>query len=612
MNFKYVSNWQRGVTAKKYLHPPFCERLVTLWPDAKVVIGTIYGVGEEQPESCGFRILRGDPPTAFPREETQQSARADGIPIHSILRRTNRCFFEMECFCDIKRIPTVFVKVTMDNQSGYEADEHMTILLRKGKETTLTGSDDDGYSPYLSDCAPWLFMPSHAVFKDGILSEGEYRFSTNGKEAVDVGNGMIRLDFKVPPKEKREFYFAFGENAPGKFDYVTEREKTERFWKEELSAIKTVPATDDAEIQTAYTNFVAQLLQFYCIPKGHDYVLPRQGSMQRLIWPSEEMPVIMALSKAGDFSKYLRPVMDTYFGILQQESGQIVNFGVPWASVTSCCLYGFAAYTLDNNDREYFEKYRKNALKAVEWIEQTRKSTYDNPNLFGGLFPPMRSCDYEQPGAQCWGQTDVYNLDSYRALIATFKHFNAEGLEQIEQANDSYRAVMKAIVDNLCEKNTGNFTLPVDPHDDPEREAEFDKGIAPRREGVTPMILNLNLIDETTDIPERLENGCRELGVFGPGLTWLMADRGVFRDGHKVWYGSWTDLEWFKYYERSGQHDKMKEILDAQLKYIMTPEYYMMERYDQTNPFYAPWLPNASNNGRTMLMMLSYYGSQNV
>jgi hypothetical protein len=89
-----------------------------------------------------------------------------------------------------------------------------------------------------------------------------------------------------------------------------------------------------------------------------------------------------------------------------------------------------------------------------------------------------------------------------------------------------------------------------------------------------------------------------------------MADRGVFRDGHKVWYGSWTDLEWFKYYERSGQREKMKEILDAQLKYIMTPEYYMMERYDETNPFYAPWLPNASANGRTMLMMLEYYGSK--
>jgi hypothetical protein len=54
----------------------------------------------------------------------------------------------------------------------------------------------------------------------------------------------------------------------------------------------------------------------------------------------------------------------------------------------------------------------------------------------------------------------------------------------------------------------------------------------------------------------------------------------------------------------------MKEILDAQLKYIMTPEYYMMERYDETNPFYTPWLPNASANGRTMLMILDYYGSK--
>ena len=38
----------------------------------------------------------------------------------------------------------------------------------------------------------------------------------------------------------------------------------------------------------------------------------------------------------------------------------------------------------------------------------------------------------------------------------------------------------------------------------------------------------------------------------------------------------------------------------------MSKEFYMIERYKVSNEWFAPWMPNASANGRTILMMLDF------
>jgi hypothetical protein len=40
----------------------------------------------------------------------------------------------------------------------------------------------------------------------------------------------------------------------------------------------------------------------------------------------------------------------------------------------------------------------------------------------------------------------------------------------------------------------------------------------------------------------------------------------------------------------------------------MTSEYYMIERYHENDPYFCPWSPNASANGRLINMLLDYYG----
>ncbi len=49
----------------------------------------------------------------------------------------------------------------------------------------------------------------------------------------------------------------------------------------------------------------------------------RQGGLQRLVWPTENRCMIRALARIGDFGEYLEPIFNTYFHVMQANSGQI-------------------------------------------------------------------------------------------------------------------------------------------------------------------------------------------------------------------------------------------------------------------------------------------------
>ena len=71
-----------------------------------------------------------------------------------------------------------------------------------------------------------------------------------------------------------------------------------------------------------------------------------------------------------------------------------------------------------------------------------------------------------------------------------------------------------------------------------------------------------------------------------------------------MWYTSAAEYRWFKGWKRYGEREKMQEILDYQLKYFVSPEYTMQERYIESLEYFLPWSPNASAMARTILMML--------
>jgi hypothetical protein len=62
----------------------------------------------------------------------------------------------------------------------------------------------------------------------------------------------------------------------------------------------------------------------------------------------------------------------------------------------------------------------------------------------------------------------------------------------------------------------------------------------------------------------------------------------------------------------SWKRPKTKQTLLAQFEYAMTPEFYIQERYADNDPAFCPWQPNASANGRTIMMLLDFYGEKRI
>ena len=74
-----------------------------------------------------------------------------------------------------------------------------------------------------------------------------------------------------------------------------------------------------------------------------------------------------------------------------------------------------------------------------------------------------------------------------------------------------------------------------------------------------------------------------------------------------IWYISAHEYSWFKYFMRRDMKDRAKEIIDDCIRFGMTKDYYMLERYNERDPYFGPWMPNASANGRLLNMLLDYY-----
>jgi len=78
-----------------------------------------------------------------------------------------------------------------------------------------------------------------------------------------------------------------------------------------------------------------------------------------------------------------------------------------------------------------------------------------------------------------------------------------------------------------------------------------------------------------------------------------------YPDGNMhIWYTTNSDYDWFLTFKRLGRRTEAEDIVRCQIAYSMTDEYYMLERYADNDPYYVPWSPNASGNGRLLNMLL--------
>ncbi|NLD86876.1 MAG: hypothetical protein GX633_01265, partial [Clostridiales bacterium] len=585
------TGWKQPFTNKRYLHPPFAENMFTMWPDLKVICGDIIEQGRLY-ISSGFRILTGDELESPDFKNVEYVTRPDGIPVHVLYQNMGDYTIKMESFCSIERVPTSYTEFTVRNNREETIQVKLGFLPRTGREDHLVGLEVDGYASYNSNVHNWGFLPTSWRQSGYLLTDDEYSILFDGFKGFDTRwqgdekglvwykRRLLILEGSFKAGESKTFRCAFchGEILP--FDYEDEKKKTISFWQKELTRLTKVPGGD--EYAPLVKNLVCQCLQMFAYPIGKDYVLPRQGGLQRLIWPVEGIEFLMALDRLGDFRDYTDTAYETYFFTLQcsegEDDGAVQNLsGQRWGSITGGSCWGCARHALYLDSKEAFSKYKEHMYRAFKWMERKRSETKDNESG-RGLFPAMKSCDW--PGEyQSWCLTDAVSLMGYCAMAEAFRYFGDERAKEIEDSYNDYMASMKAALRGEAEKNTFEDEILLTNKvgvkmTDPPTGAYFVDGPS--------SLIRAGVIEPCGEIAKLVENYYHNRGMMKNGLTGLMNDGLIFQ-GHNAdpwaghtWYVGYGDMNWFYNWLWGGEREKAKETLFAQFKYGMSKEFYLL------------------------------------
>ena len=633
MKYSQEDKWERQVTTRRYLHPPFAEELATMWVQLAYFLGDIYekvekGSAKNYSAACQFLI--GEDYEIPDFKTAKQTISEDGSPVHGLCYDFGDYTVAAESFCDIKTSPTIYTKFTITNKVLWKVSDTFGFLLRTYNEETLNGVFDlDGYCTHNPNIRAWGDAPRHwRPEKENYLTDDVYKIYF--KDIADLNpkwvgeekglcwfeRGKQTFRFSLDSGESKTFYMVLGKHAPETFDYEEEKAKAVAFWNKELERIKVYPNKENPMFVQMYRHLVSQLLQMFSHHVGkYDYVLIRQGSLQRRMWPGEANEVLMALDRIGDFDDYTEKAYEMFFKRLQitegENKGQVGNLDgtLPWGSNTATIVEALAYKLIVKEDKKYYEKYRDNLYAAFSWIEKTRLSTIDSDYIGKGIFPPMRTSDWEAI-CQGWSFTDLRNLMAYQMVLKAFTKYQDEATEEIKAATEDYRSCIQKYWKEEVDAQKDSDELIFYGMLGDEKE---DPMISVPIIGKVPFMILTGIIPMEGDYIQRYLNYYKNRNVFRNGLHNLLTSNLQYYNmnwiGH-TWYTNYSDYPWFKYYMQTGQKELAEETLKGQLKYSMTPEYYMVERYAANDRYYVPWSPNASANGRTIMMLLQFYGEK--
>ncbi len=634
--------WGKPFTNKRYLHPPFAENLVTMWPNSMVLIGEItaenpqyfaetedFGSGFsgalpsagvvftlKRESDLWFRYrntspYRNDPWShkLMPQEETRYRTRKDGIPIHGLTKDMDAVTFSQEVFCDTERVSTAYLKVTVKNNFNVPQEIELGVLVRTGPEFLFTGCfDPDGYAGYKPSREQWDSKAMvRYTLQDGYLTDGTYRLYYDQRAFLWDKERDLTAVLSLKPGECKTFTFALTRNENPPKSYALARKETKAFWSRELGKAKHLP--DKSGIEPLFYNFLAQELQMFAKPHGKDYTIMRQGACQRFHWP-EAKEMVKALSLIGGYEEYLEAGLSHYFGELQEKKGE--NAGrifyeyVTWNSRTAAALEMFA--DASRCDNKFFDRYLDSAMLAFRWMEKERARSATTEGAISGLFPPGRATDSPFTNAQQWTFADTANLRGYRYFRDILQTMQSPYAQEVTSAYADYLGVMSGLVDTFAQaqKDSEFLFLPRDAHNDPETEAGLDKDyfhyLFPNE------ALGAGIAGYGTETANKLIHTYTHGGQSRNGLVCPLyrSSSGTGR----TWYTTWSEHSRYLYHKECGDLEKCKEILDAILKYNVTAEFYQAERYDDHDAYLAPWMPNASANGRVLHMLFDYYGKK--
>ena len=591
------ARWERPKTTRRYLQGPFAERLLVFWREGKIVFGEIDHKDDWSLEyktdvrAHAAWLVHGADDEAFDFRKAELRQPEGGEPDHSQVWREGPLEVELAACAPWGRKPSAFVRLTVKNTGDAAVTEPFAFLLREGLESRLAYGAPDVYIIFNPSAGDWASIPVEGWARDGDAMRHGDRFAAfaGGGFEWDGDKGAARFRVSLQPGESRSFELELGRGESGGEGYAAARASMYGGWAGELAKL-TLPEWFDAGKKRIVRNMAVQMLQCLSTPVGEDFVLPRQGGLQRYVWPGDAVSFLEGLDAIG-YGEYVAKAIDFYYTRCQRENGEAGPFKNNWAGDTASILLTFARHCTVTGDEACWRRYRDAAFRAFGWIESKRAEG-------GGLFPSMKASDHKAV-LRAWGSNDLKGLEAYAALLKASRYFEDPRADEIAAAEKSYRAALTAVMDVCRSRSEGKDELEVpmtaDGADDPFLE-EFMFYLHPGRFADNGLLTADEMLRLRTWLIRR--GYANENGLYANQIS----TNPDCRD--HIWYTTWTELQWFRAWRRAGRADLAAKALDACLKYALTDELYVGERYHDSNPWYYPWSPNASGSGRIVMMLL--------
>ena len=619
----FAAGWERPRTTRRYVQPPLSERLFVLYNDAKIDFAEViheHGFTNrhyktEMSDVCWF--MRGEKFEPMDFKTAENLIPADGTPLHGLMwRLPDGVEVRLDACCDTNRKSTCHGRFTVSNRGCKAYREQFSVRVRHGLEWVILGCDrgayaPDYYQPYKSVPKALEMAPLTWRLEKGALVSDEGRFMTFSRQpngaCWDRLNGAWTFVAELAPAESLSFDFALGIGAPVRPDYDRAAADVAAWWRNEFAKMTRLPEriADDPARKRLAKNMLVQMLQCFSRPVGRDYVLPRQGGLQRWVWPWDNAEALVALPMLGEYDDYVKAAVDFYFGLYTgncsgDEKGRMGPFGYNWDCNTANCLGILGKYVLDTGDSATWEKYRGPALAAFRWIMRHRVKTATK-TLVAGLFPTGRASDYEG-SAQVWGFTDCENLKGLKPYLDAAERLGDPAAGEIRAGTMDYVASVRRVLEQAkrdCEGKPGLY-LPLTP--DGTDGAALPKGYPREHHALVACVgLMYGMLDK--DDVRRIWHDAVARGVVSThGLTGNLPPYGDLDSPH-YWYTTSSDNNWHQVLKAIGDEKQAEIVRQATIRYSMTEECAVGERYKDDDPWFLPWSPNCSGAGRIIQMI---------
>ncbi|MGN1345539.1 MAG: hypothetical protein ACI4V1_02035, partial [Eubacteriales bacterium] len=630
--------WEPPKTSRVYLHPLHSERLISFYPDLKITDLDLCEIPYHyNQKGFGVHLLAGSEPGDCDMEKTIWKKPENGLPVYTVYNTDpeNGCALTVTAFCDTARVPLTYCEVTVTNTNNYRVDGTLGLLPRFAElDHYLTGLHDTGYEPYNPNVGQWYlcwqnpFAPTEtdgltAVCADGYgwmrILETEHlavRWVSRKEQLHRFrAHDYYRLDYTLPAGGTAAVRFVLrrGDMVPVK-PYGEALAETTAFWRAIQAKVTLLPADEGKITEDMFRQnltVMLQMLQHYEKTKDPDFVFARQGDVGRFIWVWEAAHFLTVLDRVG-LSEYVTDAYRMFFDNWQlqegDEAGKLANPWVNWDNTNGSAIWGTCYHLLTRKDPALFEEFRPKLNLALQYIQYRRSLAREGE--VQGLFSSGCASDWGEVG-QHWTYTDAVNVYGLSYMVKCYEQFGASEAGYVREVYEDHRDVVMSVLRKFEAEHAGekSYNMPHIlgvPFEESYNHCFYTDGC--------PYLVKLGILDPNTELFEQMERFYREIGFLDDehGLAGRMTNDACGADGlyGNVYYTGVAEVMWLEAWMRRGERDKVDRYARGMLRYNVTPEFIVSERYSSVDPWFTPWQPNASGAGRLCQFLLDYCGEK--